>query len=124
MLAKNNMTSSGLTCSFPTIFEPDQRMSASQKIYIMAGVPLVARNKKAVERVVRMDAMIATSFLNQRFRSKMMKNAVATAMIMDGSLIDSRFRPKIWRLVFCRTIYGKSTTLPCSTRVGPMRLAS
>ena len=73
---------------FPTIFEPSHRMSASQKIYIMFGVPDPARNKKAVDKVVKIEPIIATSDLNQRFSNKIMKSAASTAMIMDGNLIE------------------------------------
>ena len=96
--------SSGLTCSLPTIFDPDQSMMASQNTYMMAGVPLVARNKNAVDSVVRIEAMIATSDLNQRFKSRMMKNAVATAIMIDGSLIDSKLSPNRLRLAFCMRV--------------------
>ena len=73
---------------------------ASQKTYMIAGVPFVARNKNAVERVVKIDAMIATSDLNQRFNRRMIKNAVATAIIIEGSLIDNKLRPNVLRLNF------------------------
>ena len=73
---------------FPTIFEPSHRMSASQKMYIMFGVPDPARNKKAVDKVVKNEPIIATSDLNQRFSSKMMKSAANTAITMDGNLIE------------------------------------
>ena len=81
-------------------FEPSQRMRASQKTYMIAGVPLVARNKNAVESTVSTDPTMATSFLNQRFKRRTMKSAARTAMIIDGSLIANKFSPKIVRLLF------------------------
>ena len=72
----------------PTIFEPSQRMKVSQKIYIIVGVPMPARVRKPADSVVRIEPMIATSFLNQRFRSKMINKPENTPMIMDGSLIE------------------------------------
>ena len=84
----------------PTILEPSHKIRASQKTYIISGVPFPARNRNAVDRVVRMEPIIATSFLNQRFRSKIMKKPAMTAIMIDGNLIENRFRPKKWRLTF------------------------
>lgn len=107
----------------PTIFEPSQRMSASQKIYIMAGVPLVARNRKAVERIVRIDPTIATSFLNQRLSRRTTKTAVATAMSIDGSLIANKFSPKMARLPFWSAKYGILMISPCLIKFASRLLA-
>ena len=84
----NRMTSGNGGLLLPTIFEPAQRMMLSQKIYMTTGVPKVASDRKAVESVVRTDPIIATSDLNQRFRSKTMKKAAKVPKRMDGSLIE------------------------------------
>ena len=67
---------------------------------MMVGVPWPERKRKAVESVVRMDPTIATSDLNQRFKSRTMKKAANTPMMMDGSLIESNDRPKSEMLAF------------------------
>ena len=84
----------------PTIFEPSHKIRASQKTYIIIGVPLPARKRKAVDSVVTMELIIATSFLNQRLRRRMINKAAKTAIMIDGSLIYQRLRPKKCRLSF------------------------
>ena len=54
---------------------------------MMIGVPKPAKNKNAVDNVVSIDPTMATSDLNQRLRSKIKKNAVRTAIIIDGSFM-------------------------------------
>ena len=85
---KKDITSIGWVFSLPTILDPSHRISASQKMYIMVGVPEPAKNKKAVESVVRKDPTMATSDLNQRLRSKTMNKAAKTEIMMDGSLME------------------------------------
>ena len=87
-------------------------MKLSQKTYMMSGVPKLARHKKAVERVVSMELIIATSDLNQRFKSKTMKNAAAAPKMMDGRRIAKIFRPSSFRQSFCTPKYGKLIALP------------
>ena len=91
---KNDITSSGCTRLLPTILEPSQRMRASQKTYMISAVPFPARKRKAVESVVRIEPIIATSFLNQRLRRRMIKKPAMTAMMMDGNFIAKRLRPR------------------------------
>lgn len=76
-------------------------MTANQKIYIMAGVPEPARNRNAVESVVRIEPTIATSDLNQRFSNNIMKKPATAPMMMDGNLIEYKESPKIETLAFC-----------------------
>ena len=78
----------------PTILEPSHKVRESQNIYIIAGVPFPDKNRNAVDKVVRIEATIATSFLNHRFRRRIMKNAVNIAIMTDGNLIDQILRPK------------------------------
>jgi hypothetical protein len=86
--ATNNKTSGSGGLLLPTIFEPAHRMMLSQKMYMTIGVPNVANDKKAVDRVVRIEPMIATSDLNQRFKRRTMKNAARVPNRIDGSLIE------------------------------------
>lgn len=110
---KNETTSIGLTFLFPTILEPSHKSKESQKIYMIVGVPEVARNRKAALSTVRTEPNIATSDLNQRLMSNTMRSAVKTPIIIDGSLMEIRFRPKRLRLSFCRRWYGRSIIFPC-----------
>lgn len=77
-------------------------MRASQKMYMIVGVPESARNKKAVESVVKMEPTMATSDLNQRFSNNTIKNAAKAPMMIDGSLMEYKDRPKIETLAFCK----------------------
>ena len=88
MLKKKEITSIGCVFSLPTILEPSHKMSASQKTYMIVGVPEPARNRKATDNVVRIEPTMATSFLNQRLRRRMRNSAVSTAIIIDGSLME------------------------------------
>ena len=97
----NKMTKKGCMFLFPTILLPSHNMKASQKIYIMLGVPKFARHKKAVDRVVSAEPIRATSDLNQRFRSKTRKNAAKAPNSIDGSLTEYSVRPKIFKQSFC-----------------------
>ena len=72
----------------PIILEPSQSMTASQKIYMIFGVPNPARNKNATDKVVRIEPTMATSDLNQRLSNRMMNKAVSTAIIIDGNLME------------------------------------
>jgi hypothetical protein len=63
-------------------------MKASQKIYMMLGVPKFARHRKAVERVVSAEPIKATSDLNQRFRSKTRKKAANAPKIIEGNFTE------------------------------------
>ena len=100
----------------PTILEPSHKMSASQKIYMTVGVPDPAKNRNAVESVVRIDPTIATSDLNQRFKSRTMKKAAKTEMMIDGSLTEYSDKPKVAMLMRCKTRYGRSTILPLAIK--------
>lgn len=99
-------------------------MIASQKTYMISGVPFPARNRKAVDSVVRMEPTMATSFLNQRLSKRMMKKPAATAMIIDGNFIAIRLRPKKWRLTFCSSRYGKLIILPSAMKLRFSSLAA
>ena len=61
----------------------------------MVGVPLPAKKRKAVESVVKIEPITATSDLNQRFSNKMMNNAASVAKIIDGNLIEYGFEKKV-----------------------------
>ena len=87
-------------------------MRLSQKTYIISGVPKLARHKKAVERVVSIELIIATSDLNQRFRSSTIKNAAAAPKMIDGILIAKILRPSSFKQIFCTPKYGKLIALP------------
>ena len=87
-------------------------MMASQKIYIIFGVPKPARNRKAAESVVRIELTIATSDLNQRLSKSTKNNAVKTAIMIDGNLIEYSERPKMLVLSFWMRRYGRSITCP------------
>ena len=94
------MTKIALMFLLPTILLPSQRMKLSQKTYIMSGVPKFARHRKAVDKVVSIELMIATSDLNQRFNSRTIKNAAAAPKIMDGKRIAKILSPRNFRQTF------------------------
>ena len=94
-------TNNGCVFLFPIIFEPSHRITASQKTYIMIGAPKPDMNKNAVDKVVKMELIIAASDLNQRFKRRMRKRAVSTATIIDGSLIVYSESPKKLTQAFC-----------------------
>ena len=75
-------------------------MTASQNTIMIVGVPEPARNKNAVDRVVRIEPTIATSDLNQRLRSRITNRPVSTAMIIDGNLMEYRDMPNSEMLAF------------------------
>ena len=87
-------------------------MNDSQKTYMMSGVPKFARQRKAVDNVVSIELIMATSFLNQRLRSKTMKNAAAAPKMTDGNLIAKMFRPSNFKQIFCTPKYGRLIALP------------
>lgn len=106
------MTNSGCVCSLPMILEPSHIITASQKTYMMLGVPKPARNKKATDSVVKIEPIIATSDLNQRLRRRMRNSAVSTAIIIDGNLMEYKVKPNTLMMTFCMMRYGKSITWP------------
>ena len=79
----------------PWIFDPSHRRRLGQKTTIISGVPELAKNRKGIERIVRMLARSATLLLNQRFKSKTSKKPRAVAIRMLGSLMANVVKPKI-----------------------------
>ena len=71
----------------PLILEPSQSSNVGQKTNMISGVPLPARKRNGADKTVSTEAIIATLFLNQRFKSKIKSTPSNKPMIMLGSLI-------------------------------------
>ena len=72
----------------PWILEPSHRSSVGQKTYMIRGVPKPETERKLDDITVMTLAMIATLFLNQRFRSMIRSNASKKPRIILGSLME------------------------------------
>lgn len=75
-------------------------MTASQKTIMIVGVPEPARNRNAVDSVVKIEPTIATSDLNQRLSSRITNKPVNTAIMIDGSLMEYKDMPNNEMLAF------------------------
>ena len=71
----------------PWILEPSQRRRVGQKTNMIWGVPDPERSRKGGDKTVIMEAMMATLFLNQRFKRRMSKMARRQPRIILGSLM-------------------------------------
>lgn len=97
---------------FPLILEPSQRSKVGQKTSIISGMPEPARYRNGAESTTRIEAMIATLFLNQRFSSKIINTPRARLITILGSLMAYSVNPKKEMETCCKAWYGKSTMFP------------
>lgn len=96
----------------PWILEPSQSKTVGQKTSIISGVPEPARYKNGAESTVRIEAIKATLFLNQRFKSKIKNNPSKMPIIILGNLIAKGLSPRKWTEIFCKAWYGRSVMSP------------
>ena len=77
----------GLGAVFPWIFEPSQSKRVGQNTSMINGVPEPVRYKKLEDSMVKILAIIATLFLNQRFNRTISSIPSSKPIIMLGSFI-------------------------------------
>ena len=77
-----------LVSFLPLILEPSQRSNVGQKTSMINGVPFPARNKNGADKTVKIEAIMATLFLNQRLSKRISRTPRNRAIIMLGSLIE------------------------------------
>lgn len=69
------------------ILEPSQSSRVGQKTNIIRGVPEPVRYRNGADKTARMEVIIATLFLNQRFRRRIKRKPRKKPKMMLGSLI-------------------------------------
>lgn len=102
----------GLGRFSPWILDPSHNNSVGQNTSMISGVPLPARNRNGVERMMRQDANKDTLFLNHRFKSRISRKPSRSPTKMLGNLTVYGVKPKIRMENFCNIRYGKSTKSP------------
>ena len=74
--------------------EPSQSKRVGQNTNIISGVPVPMRDKKRVDRIIRIEARSDTLFLNQRLRIKINKKPSKIPIKIFGNLIANGVNPK------------------------------
>lgn len=67
--------------------DPNHKSKVGQNTSIIRGVPEPAKYKNEDDKTAKMEAKIATLFLNQRLSNKMSNTPSSTPIIMLGSLM-------------------------------------